>query len=66
MIQIHGILFDVQWDKFKPHSSFFIPCLNDKKAKKLLYAECRKQKVQVRIKTVTEDRIRGVRVWRLK
>ena len=66
MIQIHGILFDIQWDKFELHSSFFIPCLNDKKAKKLLYAECRKQKMQVRIKTVTEDRIRGVRIWRLK
>ena len=31
--QIHGILFNVQWDKFEPHSSFFIPCLDDKKAK---------------------------------
>ena len=64
--QIHGILFDVQWDKFEPHSSFFIPCLDDKKAKKLLYTECKKRKLQVRIKTVIENYIRGVRVWRLK
>ena len=66
MTQIHGIVFDIQWDKFEPHSSFFIPCLNDRKAKKLLYAECRKRRLQVRIKTVTENRIRGIRVWRLK
>ena len=66
MPQIHGIVFDVQWDKFEIYSSFFIPCLNDRKAKKLLYAECRKRRLQVRIKTVTENRIRGIRVWRLK
>jgi hypothetical protein len=66
MTQIHGIVFDVQWDKFGVHSSFFIPCLDDRKARKLLYVECRERKLQVRIKTVTEDRIRGVRVWRLK
>ena len=66
MIQIHGILFDVQWDEFKLYSSFFIPCLDDKKTKRLLYVECKKRKLQVRIKTVTENRIRGVRVWRLK
>ena len=36
MIEIHGINFDVQWDKFEPHSSFFIPCLDTKEAKRVI------------------------------
>ena len=66
MMQIHGIQFDVLWDEFKPHSSFFIPCLDTKLAKKVIREKCRGKKLKIRIKTVVENKVRGVRVWRLE
>ena len=66
MIQIHGITFDIEWGKFKPSSSFFIPCLNTKEAKRILKIACKHKKYKVRMKVVVENKIRGVRVWRLE
>ena len=66
MIQIHGITFDIEWDKFKPSSSFFIPCLNTKEAKRVLKIACKHKKFKVRMKVVVDNKIRGIRVWRLE
>jgi len=66
MMQIHGIQFEVLWDEFKLYSSFFIPCLDVKLARKIIRENCRRKKFKVRIKTVTENKLRGVRVWRLE
>jgi hypothetical protein len=45
-----GVRIVVDWDKFKPGASVFIPCINTAKA------------IDVRV----EDGKYGVRVWRLK
>jgi len=66
MIEIHGINFDVQWDKFEPHSSFFIPCLDTKESKRVIKLETTRHKFKVRMKTTTKDKVRGVRVWRVE
>tara|TARA_Y100000590_G_scaffold426150_1_gene534886 strand:+ start:324 stop:530 length:207 start_codon:yes stop_codon:yes gene_type:complete len=66
MIQIHGITFNIEWDKFKRSSSFFIPCLNSKEAKRVLRIACKHKKYKVRMKVVIENKVRGVRVWRLE
>tara|TARA_R100001377_G_scaffold10270_1_gene5189 strand:- start:392 stop:592 length:201 start_codon:yes stop_codon:yes gene_type:complete len=66
MIELHGIHFDIEWDKFEPHSSFFIPCLDIKEAKRVVTAEVKRRKVKVRIKTMTLDGVRGIRVWRVE
>tara|TARA_R100001443_G_scaffold24510_2_gene36916 strand:- start:137 stop:337 length:201 start_codon:yes stop_codon:yes gene_type:complete len=66
MIRIHGIEFDINWDKFKTNSSFFIPSLNTKEAKRVLRIAVKERKLKVRMKVVVENRVRGVRVWRLK
>jgi|TARA_R110000803_G_C11953165_1_gene317908 hypothetical protein len=66
MIEIHGIHFDVQWDKFEPHSSFFIPCLDTKEAKRIIKLAVARYKFKVRMKTTTKDKVRGIRVWRVE
>jgi hypothetical protein len=66
MIELHGINFDIQWDKFEPHSSFFIPCLDVKEAKRIIKLEAAKRKYKVRTKITTVDKVRGVRVWRVQ
>lgn len=64
-MRIQSKLIDIDWTKFKPYSSFFIPCLDVAEIKLQVKAECKRMKFRVLIKVVTENRIRGVRVWRL-
>jgi hypothetical protein len=62
---IHTIDFQVDWDKFVVGSSFFIPCLNWKKAKLIVQAECRSRGISTLARMSIEEGIRGLRVWRL-
>lgn len=64
-MQIHTIKFNVEWDKFKPYSSFFIPVLNWRYAKKIIKDECKKRGFLVVVRLSIENGIRGVRVWRV-
>jgi len=64
-MRLQSKLIDIEWTKFKPYSSFFIPCLDVKEMKRQVKAECKRMKFKVLIKVVTENRIRGIRVWRL-
>jgi hypothetical protein len=64
-MKIHTIKFEVEWDKFKPYSSFFIPCLNWKYAKEIVKKECKKRNILVVIRLSIEDGVRGIRVWRV-
>lgn len=64
-MKLKSKIIEIDWTKFKPYSSFFIPCLDAQDIVKQVKAECKRLKYRVLIKVVTEDRIRGVRVWRL-
>jgi hypothetical protein len=64
-MRIQSKLIEIEWHKFKPYSSFFIPCLDVKDMKHQVKSECKRMKFKVLIKVVTENRIRGIRVWRL-
>jgi hypothetical protein len=64
-MRIQSKLIEVEWNKFVPYSSFFIPCLDVRAMKQQVKAECKRMKFKVLIKVVTENRIRGIRVWRL-
>jgi hypothetical protein len=64
-MRIHTIEFDVDWEKFKPYSSFFIPALNWKYARDIVKKECKKRNLKVVVRLSVENGIRGVRVWRV-
>jgi hypothetical protein len=64
-MKIHTIKYEVEWDKFKPYSSFFIPALNWKQAKQIVKEECKKRGLLVVARLTIEDGIRGIRVWRV-
>lgn len=64
-MKIKTKIIEIDWTKFKPYSSFFIPCLDVNDMKRQVKAECDRLKFRVLIKVVTENRIRGIRVWRL-
>lgn len=64
-MKIHTINFEVDWDSFKPYSSFFIPALNTKQAKKIIREECDKRGFLIVSHVSVEDGVRGIRVWRV-
>lgn len=65
-MRIHTIEYEVDWDKFKPYSSFFIPALNYKQAKDIAMSECKSRGYAVAVRLSIEDGVRGIRVWRLR
>ena len=64
-LQIAAVDYDVQWGKFRKGTSLFFPCLDRKAAVKALKRVAAKQKIQVVIREVIEEGIRGVRMWRV-
>jgi tRNA A37 threonylcarbamoyladenosine dehydratase len=64
-MQIEGVTYEVEWKHFKKGMSFFVPCLDPKRAKAQLMVVTKRLKLKVLTKAVIEDGIRGLRVWRL-
>lgn len=61
---VEGVNYDIQWKKFRPGMSIFIPCLDPKRARTQLIAVTRRLKIKILTKVVIEEGIRGLRVWR--
>lgn len=65
-MKVHGISFEIDWAKFKPGRTFFIPCLDTEAAKKEVLRVVKRLQYSVEMKGVIEGGIKGLRVWRLK
>jgi hypothetical protein len=61
-----GVRIVVDWDKFKPGASVFIPCINTNKAIEHLTKATRITKKDIAQRVRVENGKYGVRVWRLK
>ena len=55
----------IQWDKFKPGTSFFIPCIDRHPVKRYIEAEAKRLRVPIVTKLVVEGGRYGVRAWRV-
>jgi len=55
----------IEWPKFQPGTSFFIPCIDRYRMELFVRREARRIKVDVLIKRVIENGVFGLRVWRL-
>lgn len=63
---VDGINYEVNWRKFAVGASFFVPCIHAEQAKEDVQQAVRRFKFKVVTKVVIENRIRGLRVWRVK
>jgi len=61
---VEGIKYEINWKAFRPGTSFFIPCLNPDDAKAQVLAVTKRLRIKILTRTVIEDGIRGLRVWR--
>lgn len=55
----------IEWHKFVPGSSFFIPCVDRRGARAAILQEAKRIKVRVVCKNVVENGLYGLRVWRV-
>ena len=65
MLTVEKVQYLINWKGCEKGASFFIPCLNPVKSKKIILKETRKRKYTVTTKVVIEDDVRGIRVWRV-
>ena len=65
-MRIHGISFNVVWELFGVGTSFFIPCLDANEARKKVKEVANRLGYKIVTKSVIEENIKGLRVWRVK
>jgi hypothetical protein len=65
-MKIHGLSFEVDWSKFKPGRTFFIPCLDTEAAKYEVGRVLKRLRYSVEMKAVVEKGVKGLRVWRIE
>lgn len=54
----------IEWNKFQPGTSFFVPCLDRKGVQNFILQEAKRLGLSVVSKQVIENKIYGVRTWR--
>ena len=65
MMTVEKVQYLINWKGFEKGASFFIPCLDPVKSKKIIVKETKKRKYVVTTKVVIEDDVQGIRVWRV-
>lgn len=60
-----GVRVVVNWVKFLPNTSVFVPCINTDNAKQQLKQVCDDLGYETTIKIVVDNGKLGVRVWRV-
>lgn len=64
-MKILGLPLLIEWNKFKPGTSFFVPCVDRKLTQRFVETEAKRLKVDVVCKQVIEKGVYGLRVWRV-
>lgn len=62
---VEKVNYEVNWKAFRRGTSFFIPCLDPARARRELLTTTKRLKIEVLIKVVIVDGVRGLRVWRM-
>lgn len=62
---VERVDYDVNWRGFKRGTSIFIPCLDPDVAKKQILATTNRLRLNIVMKVVIEEGIRGIRLWRV-
>jgi hypothetical protein len=65
-MRILNIPLLIEWDKFKPGTSFFVPCIDRKLTQRFVEEEANRLKFKIVSKQVIEKGVYGLRVWRVE
>ena len=61
----NGTDYEIDWPKFQPGSSIFIPAIDTDDAIDAMTRESKRLEFEFVYKVVVEDGVKGIRVWRL-
>lgn len=64
-MQIMGVPLLIEWEKFSPGASIFIPCLNRREVKRMVEQEAERLRLRIICKFVVDKQRYGLRVWRV-
>ena len=64
-MQVLNLPLLIEWGKFKPGTSFFVPCVDRREVERFVRREARRLQLNVVCKQVVENNILGLRVWRV-
>jgi hypothetical protein len=64
-MQIEKVSYQVNWKAFRRGTSIFIPCLDPARAKREVRPVMDRLRFSVVMKSVVEDGVRGLRIWRV-
>lgn len=64
-MKIETVSFQINWKKFRPGYSFFVPCIDHEAARATLAVVTKRLKIKTVSKVVIEDGVSGLRVWRV-
>jgi hypothetical protein len=65
MLHLLNLSIHIEWEKFKPDTSFFIPCLDRGEVEDYIRKEAARLRMNVVCKAVVERGKYGLRVWRI-
>ena len=63
-MEVMGLPVLIEWDKFHPGTSMFIPCLDRRAMQRFITQETNRLRLNVVCKQVVENGVYGLRVWR--
>lgn len=63
-MEVMGLPVLIEWGKFQPGASFFIPCIDRRAAQRFITREAERMRLNVVCKQVVENGKYGLRVWR--
>jgi len=58
-------MYNIDWSKFYPGYSFFVPCIDHKAALQELRQVTKRLNIEILTKVVIQDGVKGLRVWRV-
>jgi len=64
-IETEGVQVEIEWGKFIVGSSFFVPCIDTASLRKQLAHQAKARDIQIRAVDRIENRLWGIRVWRV-
>ena len=62
---VERVSYEINWKGFRPGYSIFIPCLHPAGARKEILTVTKRLNLDVVTKTVIEEGVQGIRVWRV-
>jgi hypothetical protein len=65
MLTLLGTPLLIRWEKFKPGTSFFVPCIDRRLTLRFVTSEAQRMGFNVICKQVVEKGKYGLRVWRV-